>query len=85
MATLKTHKDASVALHETVADSGIEALKKVGQTLKDVGEQLSDGQDEVRPGQLVVGALLGIAEAHAKFRDGTLDAVSKALKTIRKA
>jgi hypothetical protein len=83
MASFKKHVDASEEFQRKIADSGLEALKKLGESLQVVGKRVATGQAEESPSHVLADAVLGIAEAHAAFRDGALEAATKALKTLR--
>jgi hypothetical protein len=83
MATFKKHKEASNKFHEDIADRSYEAVQSIGETLKKVGGEMAGDETKQKPGSIFADAIIGIAKAHAKFREGALDAASKALKTVR--
>jgi hypothetical protein len=83
MATFQKHKDASNQFHKDIADRSYEAVKSIGETLKTVGTKMNGDENTEKPGSILADAIVGIANAHAQFREGALDAASKAVKAVR--
>ncbi len=84
MATFDKHKEAADEFQTKMAESGLKALKKLGESLQDVGKKLANGQEKEDPAHVLADAILGAGRAHAQLRDGAIEAATAALKKVRK-